>query len=115
MVPFNLKVASAQIAPKKLKKIFTTARMLGFSLKFSDAANVSFRTKLGNIGKHASMHYEAYECFWKNASSLVGVLLKLTVHSSVLGSRVTLPETFLTLLVGLPSYSPGSYLIVNKA
>ena len=32
MVPFNLKVASAQIAPKKLKKIFTTARMLGFSL-----------------------------------------------------------------------------------
>ena len=107
---------------QKIEKIFTTARMLGFSLKFSDAANVSCRTKLGNIGKHESMRYEDYECFWKNASSLVDVLLKLTVHSSVLSSRVTLPETFcfkrgllLTLLVGLPGYSSGSYLIVNKA
>lgn len=100
---------------QKIEKNFYYCSHAWILVKFSDAANVSCRTKLGNIGKHASMRYEAYECFWKNASSLVDVLLKLTVHSSVLGSWVTLPETFLTLLVGLPGYSPGSYLIVNKA
>ena len=69
-----------------LAKIFATARMLGFLLKFP--------VVYGKTGKHASTHYQDYECFWKNASLLVDILSKLTVHGSVQGSRLTLPETF---------------------
>ena len=64
-------------------QIFATARMLGFSLKFSavqrkhnlhletkfDAGNsVSRMAKLGNIGETCTS-YEDCKCLWKNAFS----------------------------------------------
>ena len=98
MVPFILKVLPKfglcsncsqkfdECSVAHARKIFATARMLGFLLKFP--------VVYGKTGKHASTHYQDYECFWKNASLLVDILSKLTVHGSVQGSRLTLPETF---------------------
>ena len=100
IVPFNLKVLAKfglcsncsqkfdECSLARARQIFATARMLGFSLKFSvrvveadnlhlaateiDAGNnISRMGKLGNIGETCT-RCEDDECFWKNASNASG-------------------------------------------
>ena len=109
MVPSNLKVLAkfalcSNCLLAHAHKIFASARMLGFSLKFpavkrKDNLHLENKNwhwkqcfpcgKLGNTAETCARH----ECFWKNASSFCWHLLKLAVLSSVPGSRVPLPET----------------------
>ena len=111
----------------RVRKIFASARMLGCSLKFPavqrkhnlrvENKNWQWKQcfpygKTGNIGETSAHH----ECFWKNASSFCSRLLKLNGLSLVLGSRVTLPETFRLQRRGI--FNPlerGTYLLVNRA
>ena len=117
MVPSNLKVLAKfglcsncsekldECSLARARKIFASARMLGFSFK-SPAVfrkhNLHLENKnwrwtqffphgeLGGIGET----FARRECFWKSTSSFCRRLLKLTGLSSVPGSRVTLHETF---------------------
>ena len=116
MVPSNLKVLAKfglcsncsqklhKCSLAQARKIFASARMLGFSLKFPvvkrkhnlhlEKKNRHWKQcfpcgKLGNTAETCARH----ECFWKNASSFCWSLLKLAGLSSVPGSRLTLPET----------------------